>query len=94
MEDGYMKTWQECCDHFAVNPEHGLTTDQVKKNRDKYGPNGKNYFKKSLKSLSWRKTKRVNSFRVLNEPIVYTNSDVNSKNEIASIYETFQSIRH
>ena len=36
-----MKTWQECCDYFSANPEHGLTTDQVKKNRDKYGPNGK-----------------------------------------------------
>jgi hypothetical protein len=29
MEDGYMKTWQECCDHFGVNPEHGLTPDHV-----------------------------------------------------------------
>ncbi len=36
-----MKTWQECCDYFSANPEHGLTPEQVKKNRDKYGPNGK-----------------------------------------------------
>jgi hypothetical protein len=40
MEDGYMKSWQECCDHFGVNQEHGLTPDHVKKNREKYGPNG------------------------------------------------------
>ena len=41
MEDGFMKTWQECCDYFNVNTERGLTTDQVKKNIEKYGPNGK-----------------------------------------------------
>ena len=41
MEDGYMKTWQQCCDYFNVNTERGLSPDQVKKNLDKYGPNGK-----------------------------------------------------
>jgi Ca2+ transporting ATPase len=39
MEDGYMKTWQQCCDYFNVNTERGLSPDQVKKNLDKYGPN-------------------------------------------------------
>jgi Ca2+ transporting ATPase len=39
MEDGYMKTWQQCCDYFNVNVERGLSPDQVKKNLDKYGPN-------------------------------------------------------
>lgn len=34
-----MKTWQECCSHFNVNPEVGLSTSQVQSNRDKYGPN-------------------------------------------------------
>jgi len=34
-----MKTWQECCDYFSVNTERGLSQDQVKKNREKYGPN-------------------------------------------------------
>ena len=43
MEDGYMKTWEQCCDHFGVNVDRGLTQDQVKKNLDKYGPNGKDY---------------------------------------------------
>lgn len=43
MEDGYMKTWQECCNHFNVNPEHGLSIDQVKKMREKYGLNGERY---------------------------------------------------
>ena len=44
MEDGYMKTWEQCCDHFGVNVDRGLTQDQVKKNLDKYGPNGKDYY--------------------------------------------------
>lgn len=39
MEDGYMKTWQQCCDYFNVNTERGLNPDQVKKNLEKYGPN-------------------------------------------------------
>lgn len=34
-----MKSWQECCDHFNVNVEHGLTPDQVKRSLEKYGPN-------------------------------------------------------
>lgn len=41
MEDGFMKKWEECCDYFSVNVERGLSPDQVKRNRDKYGPNGK-----------------------------------------------------
>jgi hypothetical protein len=44
MEDGYMKTWQECCDHFNVKPDHGLSLDQVKRNREKYGPNGESHY--------------------------------------------------
>ena len=36
-----MKTWQQCCDYFNVNTERGLSPDQVKKNLEKYGPNGK-----------------------------------------------------
>ena len=40
MEDGFMKTWQECCDYFSVNTERGLSQDQVKKAKEKYGPNG------------------------------------------------------
>jgi len=39
MEDGFMKTWQECCDYFSVNTERGLSQDQVKKAKEKYGPN-------------------------------------------------------
>jgi len=39
MEDGYMKTWQQCCDHFSVNTESGLSTDQVKKSQEKFGLN-------------------------------------------------------
>jgi len=34
-----MKTWQECCDYFSVNTERGLSQDQVKKAKEKYGPN-------------------------------------------------------
>ena len=42
-----MKTWQQCCDYFNVNTERGLSPDQVKKNLDKYGPNGKCVKKKN-----------------------------------------------
>lgn len=34
-----MKTWQQCCDHFSVNTESGLSTDQVKKSQEKFGLN-------------------------------------------------------
>jgi len=34
-----MKTWQQCCDYFNVTPDRGLSSDQVKKNTAKYGPN-------------------------------------------------------
>jgi len=34
-----MKTWQECCDYFGVNQERGISQDQVKKAREKYGLN-------------------------------------------------------
>ena len=44
MEDGYMKTWEQCCDHFGVNVDRGLSPDQVKRNLEKYGPNGKDIF--------------------------------------------------
>ncbi|CAB4057774.1 ATP2A [Lepeophtheirus salmonis] len=39
MEDGFMKPWQQCCDHFGVDVDNGLSTDQVKRNLEKYGPN-------------------------------------------------------
>jgi Ca2+ transporting ATPase len=39
MEDAFQKTWQQCCEKFDVNTEKGLSTDQVKKNMEKYGPN-------------------------------------------------------
>ena len=50
MEDGYMKTWQQCCDYFNVGVERGLSPDQVKKNLDKYGPNGKCVKEKNMKA--------------------------------------------
>ena len=44
-----MKTWQQCCDYFGVNVDRGLSTAEVKKNLDKYGPNGKS--KKTRETL-------------------------------------------
>ena len=41
MEDGHMKTWEECTRYFNVDDERGLSPSQVEKNREKYGPNGK-----------------------------------------------------
>lgn len=44
MEDGFMKTWEQCCDYFGVNVDRGLSPSQVKSNLDKYGPNGKHFY--------------------------------------------------
>lgn len=39
MEDGHIKTVDEVVNYFSVDPERGLTLDQVKRNQEKYGPN-------------------------------------------------------
>jgi len=39
MEDGHSKTTEEVINYFNVDPERGLTLDQVKRNQEKYGPN-------------------------------------------------------
>jgi Ca2+ transporting ATPase len=39
MEDGHMKTWEECASYFNVNQDVGLTPAQVKANQEKYGLN-------------------------------------------------------
>lgn len=39
MEDGHAKTWEEVVNYFGTDPERGLSSDQVKKYQDKYGPN-------------------------------------------------------
>lgn len=41
MEDGHTKSVEEVTNYFMVDPERGLTGDQVKRNQEKYGPNGK-----------------------------------------------------
>ncbi len=46
-----MKTSQECCDKFSVRPDRGLTSEQVKDNLAKYGPNGKKDNQTSVKSF-------------------------------------------
>lgn len=40
MEDGHAKTTEEVINYFNVDPERGLTPDQIKRNQEKYGPNG------------------------------------------------------
>lgn len=44
MEDGHIKTVEEVLTYFNTDPERGLTLDQVKRNQEKYGPNGKPSF--------------------------------------------------
>merc|ERR1712142_576849 len=39
MEDGYMKTGDECLSYFGVDLERGLAPGLVETNRKKYGPN-------------------------------------------------------
>lgn len=41
MEDAHTKTVEEVVKYFGTDPERGLSADQVKKNQEKYGPNGK-----------------------------------------------------
>lgn len=40
MEDAHAKTVDEVQNFFNVDPEKGLTPDQVKRYQAKYGPNG------------------------------------------------------
>lgn len=40
MDDAHAKTVDEVQNFFNVDPDKGLTTDQVKRNQAKYGPNG------------------------------------------------------
>jgi len=39
MEDAHAKTWEEVVNYFNTDPEKGLSSDQVKKYQEKYGPN-------------------------------------------------------
>jgi Ca2+ transporting ATPase len=41
MEQAHSKSVEEICAFFGVDEETGLSEDQVKKSREKYGPNGK-----------------------------------------------------
>lgn len=40
MEDGHSKTVEEVVNYFNVEPDKGLSPDQVKRNQEKYGLNG------------------------------------------------------
>lgn len=40
MEDGHAKTVEEVINYFGTDSERGLSTDQVKRHQEKYGPNG------------------------------------------------------
>lgn len=39
MEDGHSKSVEEVVSHFRVDPERGLSLDQIKEYQKKYGPN-------------------------------------------------------
>ncbi|XP_043507735.1 calcium-transporting ATPase sarcoplasmic/endoplasmic reticulum type-like [Frieseomelitta varia] len=39
MEDGHCKTVDEVLNYFNVDPDKGLSLDQVKRNQEKYGLN-------------------------------------------------------
>lgn len=40
MELAHTKSYSEVLDYFNTDKERGLSLDQVRKNQDKYGPNG------------------------------------------------------
>lgn len=41
MEDGHAKSVDEVINYFGTDLERGLSNDQIKRNQEKYGPNGK-----------------------------------------------------
>lgn len=41
MEDAHAKTVEEVLNYFNCDPENGLSLEQVKRNQEKYGLNGK-----------------------------------------------------
>lgn len=41
MEDAYAKTSEEVLKYFNVSENLGLSQEEVKRNKKKYGPNGK-----------------------------------------------------
>lgn len=41
MEDGHAKSVDEVLNFFGTDLDRGLSTDQIKRNQEKYGPNGK-----------------------------------------------------
>lgn len=43
MEDGHAKTVDEVLNYFGTDIERGLSTDQIKRNQEKYGPNGEQH---------------------------------------------------
>lgn len=43
MENAHTKSTEECLAYFGVNETTGFSPEQVKKNFEKYGPNGMFY---------------------------------------------------
>nr|CAI5841092.1 unnamed protein product [Callosobruchus analis] len=44
MEDAHMKTVEEVHNYFGTDPERGLSSDQVKRFQEKYGPNDQCFY--------------------------------------------------
>lgn len=44
MDDAHSQSVDEVLGYFGTDPDKGLSSDQVKRNQEKYGPNGKYYF--------------------------------------------------
>lgn len=43
MDDAHAKTVEEVLSYFGTDPDKGLSPDQIKRNQEKYGPNGEYY---------------------------------------------------
>lgn len=44
MDDAHSKSVDEVLGYFGTDPDKGLSPDQIKRNQEKYGPNGKFLF--------------------------------------------------
>ncbi|KOB69876.1 Calcium-transporting ATPase [Operophtera brumata] len=51
MEDSFTKSVDEVLGYFGTDGDKGLTPDQIKRNQDKYGPNGKSIWQLVLEQF-------------------------------------------
>lgn len=67
MENSHTKTVEEVYSYFCVNESTGLPLDEVKRQKEKWGLNGRNSFRS--RSLALRLVGAVNETRFLHATV-------------------------